>query len=63
MANQKPKSNRGDRNPNRKNGKAAKKNPGSKNHREKLSAGDLFLLGKGPFANVKGPGQAGNGKG
>lgn len=63
MANQKPKSNRGERNDKRANGKASKKNPGRRNRRERLSDGDLLLLGKGPFAHVKGPGQAGNGRG
>lgn len=46
---QKPKSNKGTRNDNRKNGKADKKNPGRKSKRSPLSELDKVLLGKGIY--------------
>ena len=43
---------KGLRNDERSNGKAAKQGPGKTNHREKLSQIDLVLMGKGVYRQV-----------
>ena len=43
----------GQRNDSRNNGKAAKQAPGKTNHREKLSQMDLILMGKGLYRQVE----------